>query len=216
MKNTFSWFNIAIKCCLVSLALLYQFTITETDVVSLLNASEFLNATLILVLASIIYAILLAVPYFPGIEVGLAIMIIFGVKGVIFAYIATVVGLFIAFLFGGGIKGNRLLNNKLSNIIVSETTHKLSNYSPIFALIILLNMPGNIVLGGGGGIAMSYGYYIATNVSIFTDNSHVAYSIINRRIGASIPPLGSVAVNSRNLVKKNRVNIEDTHESHYL
>lgn len=183
MKNTFSWFNIAIKCCLVSLALLYQFTITETDVVSLLNASKFLNATLILVLASIIYAILLAVPYFPGIEVGLAIMIIFGVKGVIFAYVATVVGLFIAFLFGGGIKGNRLLNNKLSNIIVSETTHKLSNYSPIFALIILLNMPGNIVLGGGGGIAMSYGYYKKLSPLTFLFSLIIATSPIPLLIG---------------------------------
>jgi hypothetical protein len=148
-----------------------------------LNASEFLNTTLILVLASIIYAILLAVPYFPGIEVGLAIMIIFGVKGVIFAYVATIVGLFVAFLFGGGIKGNRLLNNKLSNIIVSETTHKLSNYSPIFALIILLNMPGNIVLGGGGGIAMSYGYYEKLSPLTFLFSLIIATSPIPLLIG---------------------------------
>jgi hypothetical protein len=183
MKNTFSWFNVAIKCCLVFLALLYQFTITGADVANLLNENELINTKLILVLGSIIYAILLAVPYFPGIEVGLAIMIIFGTKGVIFAYLATVLGLFVAFLLGGRIKDNRLLNNKLSKIIVSETTHKLSNYAPMLALIILLNMPGNIVLGGGGGIAMSYGYYKKLSPLKFLFSLIIATSPIPLLIG---------------------------------
>jgi hypothetical protein len=183
MKNTFSWFNVAIKCCLVFLALLYQFTITGADVANLLNENELINTKLILVLGSIIYAILLAVPYFPGIEVGLAIMIIFGTKGVIFAYLATVLGLFVAFLLGGRIKDNRLLNNKLSKIIVSETTHKLSNYAPMLTLIILLNMPGNIVLGGGGGIAMSYGYYKKLSPLKFLFSLIIATSPIPLLIG---------------------------------
>tara|TARA_R110001592_G_scaffold64165_1_gene196973 strand:+ start:14080 stop:14655 length:576 start_codon:yes stop_codon:yes gene_type:complete len=159
MNKSSSWTNIAIKCCLILLAFLYQFSISESEFINLFNTNEYINIYIVLVVSSVIYAFLLAIPYFPGIEVGIAIMIIFGTFGVISVYIATTLGLLAAFLLGKKLRKNNRPNDHFRKIIISETTEKLSTYSPMFTLMILLNLPGNIVLGGGGGIAMSYGYY---------------------------------------------------------
>lgn len=111
----------------------------------------------VLLFALLVYALLLALPYFPGLEVGLAIMVFFGKPGIVFAYVATLIGLTIAFLAGKRMQKHNLEGHGLYRIFKSDLTTRLANTSPFLALIMLVNTPGNIVLGGGGGIALNYG-----------------------------------------------------------
>lgn len=183
VNRALSWTIISIKCCLILLAVVYQFTFTESELTRLFSTNELVETDLILIISSIIYAILLAIPYFPGIEVGFVIMIIFGGKGVISVYIATTIGLLAAFLLGNNMRKNSRVTNRFSQILISEITQKIANFSPMLALMILLNLPGNIVLGGGGGIAMSYGYYRKLSTFRFIISLLIATSPIPILIG---------------------------------
>ena len=49
-------------------------------------------------LGAFVYVLMLALPFVPGVEIGLLLMILFGREGVIVAYVATIVGLSLAYL----------------------------------------------------------------------------------------------------------------------
>lgn len=48
-----------------------------------------LGAGQVLFWGLLVYAVLLALPYFPSVKIGFAIMEVFGKQGVAFAYVAT-------------------------------------------------------------------------------------------------------------------------------
>jgi uncharacterized membrane protein YdjX (TVP38/TMEM64 family) len=129
----------------------------------------------------IIYILLLSLPFVPGVELGILLMCVFGKEGVVFVYAATVAGLSLAFLFGRliprpwvdlGLEG--LQNSpscavhsdelaKMSDCISAKRTH-FPSWLKSFVLkyryvtiAILVNLPGNYILGGGGGISIICG-----------------------------------------------------------
>ena len=127
-------------------------------------------------LGAFVYVLVLALPFVPGVEIGLLLMILFGREGVIVAYVATIVGLSLAYLVAQTVPYRTTVKwmNKLGlsdatdnpkdaieSIVGGRSATKgaaarLGNFllsHRYLTLAVCLNLPGNSVLGGGGGIA---------------------------------------------------------------
>lgn len=139
-------------------------------------------AILTLVLATILFSLLLALPFVPGMEMGLAIMMAFGWQGVPLVYFASLAALSLSY-FGGARLGAGLLRNLLAWLHLGragrllEEMERLSSAERLqrlispsagrtrsfltrhryLALMVVFNLPGNALLGGGGGIGMLAG-----------------------------------------------------------
>lgn len=136
----------------------------------------------IIITSMIAYIILMAIPFVPGAEIGLGVMMILGPKIVPLVYLCTLVSLFLSFMVGRLIPDKsliRFLHNlhlrkasllltELEGLDSQQRFDLLLERSPkkfvpfllryrYLALLLVINMPGNIVVGGGGGIAMSAG-----------------------------------------------------------
>ena len=144
------------------------------------NNEDMIHTTIMLV--AVVYTLALAVPFVPSVEIGLGLMAILGVKIVPLVYLCTVMGLFLAFLVGRLIPARVLarlaqdmrlgrISAMLSEFDAVPKTEKLSfllEQAPggvaayflryrYVAVGAVLNLPGNFVIGGGGGIAIMAG-----------------------------------------------------------
>ena len=129
------------------------------------------------------YALLLAVPFVPGIEIGISLLVMKGADVAPLVYGATVLGLTFAFLVGrwtpymwlhGVLADLRLkracqLVEKLAPMSRQERLEHLLSRTPerlrptfrttrYLLMALLLNIPGNAILGGGGGISFAAGF----------------------------------------------------------
>ncbi len=129
-----------------------------------------------------VYAGLMAVPFVPGVEIGLAMIAMLGVKIVPLVYLATLFGLSFSFLIGRFIPfstlvhGARLLRFHRVGALLERieplpsemklaflTERAPNRMIPVLlrhrylALVVLFNLPGNFLIGGGGGIALVAG-----------------------------------------------------------
>ena len=135
----------------------------------------------VLIAGGIIYSLLLSLPFVPGVELGVLLMCTFGKEGVVFVYLATVAGLSLAFLIGRLIPqrwidpGLTRFGNSRSCSDQSDEIEKMADcisvsrkYIPSWlksylvkyrylTIAILVNLPGNYILGGGGGISLACG-----------------------------------------------------------
>ena len=121
------------------------------------------------------YALILAIPFMPGIELGLLLMLMFGEPGILAAYGATVLGLFVPYLLGRVLPKqilNKLFKNKvlslgtlnnrrnatayLNKIVNSRLVQKALRYRSV-TLAVAFNLPCNSLIGGGGSIAIFTG-----------------------------------------------------------
>ena len=128
----------------------------------------------LLVLAGI-YVVLLAIPFVPGIELGLVIIALYGAPGAVAVYAATNVGLNAAFFAGRTVRRFSISLDKLGLQMTELATTqagsmrtrgipgrlfqirpKIEEYRYLL-LAVLLNLPGNSVVGGGGGISVLCG-----------------------------------------------------------
>ncbi|WP_292264189.1 hypothetical protein [Marivita sp.] len=132
----------------------------------------------LLMLGSLAYIGLLAMPFVPGAEIGLAMLTIFGAAIAPLVYAATV----LAYLLGRVLPGTTLVwilslfrMRKAADLIgraaalppTDRLTLLLDGSPPMtvslavrhryIALALLVNTPGNAVIGGGGGIMMMAG-----------------------------------------------------------
>ena len=134
-----------------------------------------------LIAGGVLYVLLLSLPFVPGVELGLLLMCVFGKEGIVFAYLFTVAGLNLAFLMGRLLPEewlaswleklgfSRSQTNRTDEI---EGMLDHSSFSQKFrqhwlgcyvlkyrylALAVLFNLPGNYLLGGGGGISLVCG-----------------------------------------------------------
>lgn len=122
---------------------------------SLLEASRN-TSTSNLVLISLLYAALLAIPFVAGVEVGICLMFLFGPPGILAAYVGTVLGLCLSYFLGKRIGLRHSLKHRELSIV--RRIRAFSFYVPRWlSLALLINTPGNALLGGGGGIAMTFG-----------------------------------------------------------
>ena len=133
-----------------------------------------------LILVAGIYALALAMPFVPGVELGLLIIALFGTTGAVTAYIATIVGLSLAFTAGCllpertiralldriGIKHSRQRMDSAMRSMLGESSVERGLTRRLVRLLLqhrrvtlafCLNFPGNSVAGGGGGLALLCG-----------------------------------------------------------
>jgi hypothetical protein len=128
------------------------------------------------------YALLLAVPFVPGVELGISLMVIIGPAVAPLVYLATVLGLMLAFS-AGRLVPYAYLHKVFADLRLRGTCAMLERLQPLdgaarlaalqarlprriaphatrhryLLLAVLFNLPGASVIGGGGGIALMAG-----------------------------------------------------------
>lgn len=141
------------------------------------------NITLFIVFASVaLYVVLMALPFMPGIEVGLMLMAMVGVGGIALVYLCTALALSLSFLAGRllpprfvaralgrlNLRRARKLVTDLEPLGPEERLQFLTRSAPskivpfllrrrYLVLALLFNLPGNAIIGGGGGIGLIAG-----------------------------------------------------------
>ncbi len=133
-------------------------------------------------IALVLYILLMMLPFMPGIEIGLALLMILDKQGCLLVYIATVFALSNAFCVGrlmppgpliGLLKWLNLdraagLVQRLEPMSPEQRRQTLEQQLPgwlssilvrnrYLTLAVVLNLPGNALLGGGGGISITAG-----------------------------------------------------------
>lgn len=128
------------------------------------------------------YAVLIAIPFVPGVELGISLMVIEGWQIAPFVYLATVIGLTLAYCAGQKIP-YATLRRILTDMRLNRAAELMARLEPLSGaerlallrrrlparlapvalkqryvlLALLINLPGNMVIGGGGGIALIAG-----------------------------------------------------------
>lgn len=136
----------------------------------------------IIIISLIIYTVLIAIPFVPSVEVGWGLMLLLGADLAPLVYLFTVVGLTVSFMGGRLIPESRLqtfledlslkkasrLVEKLKTLDREQRLSMLLSRAPAkfipnllrhryLAIAVALNIPGNTVIGGGGGISLAAG-----------------------------------------------------------
>lgn len=120
------------------------------------------DSTTVLLLACLAYMLLLTVPFVPSVELGVLIMVVFGEAGALGAYVATSLGLNLAFGIGRHLDWQPYARQIRIPASLKARLDRLARclptgLVPAAVLALLLNLPGNTAVGGGGGIALVYG-----------------------------------------------------------
>ncbi len=136
----------------------------------------------VVLLGLLAYAALMAIPFVPGVEIGVSLLMMQGPRIAPFVFLATFSGLTLAFLLG---KRVRLvaLRSALADLGLLRAAEMVELFNGLdreerlamlqetlprwlrgpllrwryVSVALALNVPGNAVLGGGGGIAMAAG-----------------------------------------------------------
>lgn len=144
------------------------------------NQSLMIGTLLVILLA---YATLIAIPFVPGIEIGISLLMLKGAEIAPMVYVATVAGLIIAFILGR-VTPYRWIRSTLADLRMTRASALFERLEPMtyeerltvlmervphrarpiigggryLLLAALLNIPGNALIGGGGGIAFVAGF----------------------------------------------------------
>ncbi|HKK35242.1 MAG TPA: hypothetical protein VJ994_03020 [Paracoccaceae bacterium] len=135
-----------------------------------------------IMLATAAFIVLLAIPFVPGAEIGLTMLAVFGPPIAPLVYAATVIALTLSFLVGrllppsvvaGGLRALRLARAaeavetaaplpreaRLARLMQGGAPWllRLATRFRYVAILIAINVPGNFLIGGGGGIALMAG-----------------------------------------------------------
>lgn len=136
----------------------------------------------IILASSAAYVLLMAIPFVPGVEIGITLLMVLGPKIAVLVYVCTVAALSLSFVIGRCIPERVLiaffrdLHLKRASALLARLEHLdahqrlrymlerapkrfvpfLLRYRYV-ALLVAVNLPGNIIVGGGGGIAMMAG-----------------------------------------------------------
>ena len=137
----------------------------------------------LIMIAITAYILLTMLPFVPGVEIGLGMMVMFGPKIAPLVYGSTVIALALSFLIGRLVPQQSvidifealrlkrtagllrqlyplnaderlqfMLNNQSSRIVPFLLRHRY------IALMVAINLPGNAIIGGGGGISLVSGF----------------------------------------------------------
>ena len=130
----------------------------------------------------VVYVLWMAMPFVPGIEIGLALMVMLGPKGVVLVYLCTLLSLSLSFAIGrliplkvislllGWLHLQKVQNLVLQleplnseeklDFLLSTAPSKVIPYllkHRYLMIAVTLNLPGNVLIGGGGGIGLIAG-----------------------------------------------------------
>lgn len=143
------------------------------------NEPMFHNIIMMLTFA---YVLLTAIPFVPGIEVGLGLIMTFGAQIVPLIYVATIMALTLSYTAGrlvperwlmvgfgkAGLHRAGQMVSELSVLPAHDRVAYLIGRAPqrwmpfllrhrLWALALLINLPGSALIGGGGGICLAVG-----------------------------------------------------------
>lgn len=135
-----------------------------------------------IMVGAVVYVALLAFPFVPGAEIGLALLTTFGAAIAPLIYVCTVTSMMLAYTFGRFVPLGvlerllRVFNLRKASAMVaraaalspedrldlllkgtSKRSFGLALRYRYVALALAINTPGNSVIGGGGGIMMMAG-----------------------------------------------------------
>lgn len=130
----------------------------------------------------LLYALVLAIPFVPGAEIGLALLMTHGAAAAPFVWGATTVGLMLSFGAGRALAAPRFcaMMRRLGFSRAADALDRLRETDPetrmqrleqsvprwarawvlrrrYLLLALLVNLPGNSLIGGGGGILLAAG-----------------------------------------------------------
>ncbi len=130
----------------------------------------------------LVYAVVMAVPFVPAAEIGLTLLLLFGPQVALLVYLSTVLALMLPYLIGRavppdlcaralGFFGLRRASDLAQRLAALDANARLelllarapARFIPALlrhrylALAVVLNLPGNTLLGGGAGIALCAG-----------------------------------------------------------
>ena len=136
----------------------------------------------VVLVAAALYVLLMALPFMPGIELGLALLVLLGAQGAILVYACTVTALCLSFALGrwlppryavralGALHLDRAatLVAELEPLAPHQRLQRLAANAPTrlvpfllrhrhLTVAVALNLPGNALIGGGGGIGLVVG-----------------------------------------------------------
>jgi len=178
------WRRISIIVCIITL--LVAANLVARNYIDVLNFpirpgnEDAVHRTIMF--SAALYAILLAVPFVPGVEIGVALMAMLGPRIALLVYLCTLAGLSFSFILGRLIPIKALIH-MAKDLKFDRIRQLLEDIEPLdkkerlalligrapkrmlplllryryFALAAALNIPGNYVIGGGGGIALFAG-----------------------------------------------------------
>jgi hypothetical protein len=137
----------------------------------------------LIMIATAIYIVLMALPFCPGIEIGLGLIVLFGADIVPLVYLSTIGALLLAFLVGRLVPPAMIIDafdalrlhrardllrrmepldsKQRLDLLQGSSTRRLFRgvlRYRYLAVAVALNTPGNIVIGDGGGIALAAGF----------------------------------------------------------
>lgn len=136
----------------------------------------------LMLLALVLYALLIAIPFVPGVEIGLSLLMMRGADVAPLVFVATFAGLTLAFLIGQWLP-YPMLNRFCQDLRLRKAAALVERLAPLgrderleilrehlpdrlgkillryryLTVALALNIPGNAFIGGGGGIAMIAG-----------------------------------------------------------
>ena len=139
-------------------------------------------ALTILWFSILVYILLMALPFAPGVELGLALMMVLGPKGIVLVYLCTLLSLSLSFVVGRLIP-LRVFAGFLGWLHLQKARDLLIQLEPLSAeqkmkfilksaplkiipflvrhrylmIALILNLPGNALVGGGGGVGVIAG-----------------------------------------------------------
>ena len=171
--------RIAVILCIAwGIHLIAQWAMLET---ASLAAGDHLQIGLILGLL-LAYALMIAIPFVPGIELGLSLLVLEGGYVAPWVWFATVFGLTLAYCagllnppdqIGRGLRSVRLIRaaGLVDALAPLDTQGRIALFcarlpgwlAPLVlryryaVLAVLINLPGNALIGGGGGIGLIAG-----------------------------------------------------------
>lgn len=121
-------------------------------------------------LALVVYVLAMALPFVPGIEIGLALMMLLGEEGIVLVYVATQLALALSFALGRWVPARQVAAafrwlgmDRAACLLQSGASFPSTDRGGLLgrraglALAVALNLPGNAVIGGAGGIGMLAG-----------------------------------------------------------
>jgi hypothetical protein len=158
---------------------------------------------LLLAAVVLIYMGLIALPFVPGAELGLMLLAMFGAALALPLYLATVLALTGAFVMGrmadrrllpgwrAGPEGATRAPDPFTDVMDRQHPAWLTKVFRVraLALILLINMPGNTVLGGGGGISFMAGMTRQFSLASFVACVAIAVAPVPMMV-LSLPLLG--------------------------
>lgn len=132
--------------------------------------------------ALLAYVVLTAIPFVPGTEIGVALLMVFGAPVALPVYLSTVAALTLSFTLGRLAPAHQLADwpgrrgfVRVASLVAAferlgpdGRDRYLSQHTPrwlrpllgrhrMITLVVLINLPGNTLIGGGGGIALVTG-----------------------------------------------------------